>query len=93
MEVLCPPPKPEEEANQVMLEDSTLNKIHLQQKKINDILGNLEPESSELIIVPLEIGEEEGTMAGVAKEVLEDWGLEAKVYKAFEASNENEEVL
>lgn len=46
---------------------------------IKDVLSDLEPEGSELAIVPLEVGEEAGPSANMAEEASRDSGLEGRI--------------
>lgn len=59
-----------------------------------DVLGGLEPEESELLIVPLEVGEEVGTRARATNEVQEDKGFEVEdeVREAIKVESGDNEV-
>lgn len=59
-----------------------------------DVLGSLEPESSKLTIILLEIDKEARACPGIAEKVPRDIGLkvETKDSKVVKVDNEDEEV-
>lgn len=93
VECVPPPLEPEKEAVSPMKAEEHCTPEELSATQmIENLVGDLEPVGSELVITPPKAGKEAGTNEIVAEKIPTQRGLEARVHEVVEFNKEGEEI-